>query len=107
MAVVFSENFTGFTAAGFAPTPGAGQLDSDVWIVTGLSDNPAPAFGATPTSLDFARGVFAGDPASAGVYASAGTTPTFGTALFYQPTGTEVKTTARSSPASRTPPAGH
>ena len=30
-------DFTGFTAAGFAPTPGPGQLDSDEWIALGWS----------------------------------------------------------------------
>jgi hypothetical protein len=50
-----------FTGAGFAPSPGAGQLDSNSWSVSGLSDGSL-AFGGTGTTGDFARG-----PASAGV----------------------------------------
>ena len=46
-ALIFSENFTGFTAAGFSPNPTAGQLDSDVWRVVGLSDIANPAYGFT------------------------------------------------------------
>lgn len=86
---IFQENFTGFTAAGFASTPGAGQLDSDVWIVTGFSDGANPAFGFTGTTGDFARGVINGDPSTGGVYATAASTPTYGSGLLYQPTGAE------------------
>lgn len=49
------EDFTGFAGAGFAPTPAAGQLDSDNWATTGWSEG-AIAFGDTQTSGDFARG---------------------------------------------------
>lgn len=86
---IFQENFTGFTAAGFASTPGAGQLDSDTWIVTGFSDGANPAFGFTGTSGDFARGVINGDPSTGGIYATAAATPTYGSGLLYQPTGAE------------------
>ncbi|MBL8555420.1 MAG: endonuclease/exonuclease/phosphatase family protein [Phenylobacterium sp.] len=86
----FQENFTGFTAAGFAPTPGAGQLDSDIWVVTGFSDGASPAFGFTGAAgTDFGRGVISGDPVTAGIYATAAGTPTFGAGLLYQPTGGE------------------
>ena len=85
---VFSANFNGFTAAGFAPMPTAAQLDSNVWRVTGLSDNINPAFGGTYTTGDFARGVIAGtaDPVSAGVYS-----PSANAALIVQPTSAEFE----------------
>ncbi|SOB87695.1 Calx-beta domain-containing protein [Sphingomonas guangdongensis] len=84
---IFAENFTGFTAAGFAPTPGVGQLDSDVWRVVGLSDNTNPAYGFTAATGDFARGTIAGtaDPLTAGVYS-----PSTNGALVVQPTGAEI-----------------
>ncbi len=60
-------DFTGFTGAGFAPSPAAGQLDSDSWRVTGLSDG-AGSFGGTHTSGDFARGPSTGGVTTGGVY---------------------------------------
>ncbi|PIY08127.1 MAG: hypothetical protein COZ18_13865 [Flexibacter sp. CG_4_10_14_3_um_filter_32_15] len=65
--IPFTENFTTFTGAGFAPTPAAGQLDSDVWKVTGLSDATG-TFGGTHDSGDFARGASAGGVSSGGIY---------------------------------------
>jgi hypothetical protein len=50
VAQVTPITFTGFTGAGFAPTPAAGQLDSDLWRVTGLSDG-AGTFGGTYVPL--------------------------------------------------------
>lgn len=61
-------DFTGFTAAGFAPAPAAGQLDSDDWRVTGMSDGSG-TFGGTHTTGDFARGVSAGNVTTGGIYA--------------------------------------
>ena len=86
-ALIFSENFTGFTAAGFSPNPTAGQLDSDVWRVVGLSDIANPSYGFTgPAGGDFGRGLIStGDPASAGVYS-----PTANNALILQATGAEL-----------------
>lgn len=67
--LIFSENFTGFTGGGFAPTPAAGQIDSDIWRVVGLSDIANPAYGFTATTGDFARGqITTNDPTTAGVY---------------------------------------
>ncbi|MET0258440.1 MAG: ExeM/NucH family extracellular endonuclease, partial [Methylobacterium sp.] len=89
MARIFQENFVGFTAAGFAPTPAAGQLDSDVWRVGGLSDSANPAYGFTATTGDFARGtIAANDPTTAGVYAP---TTGSGPALVVQPSGAEFE----------------
>lgn len=89
MARIFSEMFDTFTAAGFAPTPVTGQLDSDVWRVGGLSDTTTSPYGYTETlsTRDYARGTIgANDPTTAGVYAS---TTGSGPALVVQPTGAE------------------
>lgn len=61
-------DFTGFTGAGLAPSPAAGQLDSDTWRVLGLSDGDS-TFGGTHTSGDFARGSDADGVNTGGVYA--------------------------------------
>jgi hypothetical protein len=66
--VAVTEDFTGFTGTGFAPTPSAGQLDSDTWIVTGMSDGDL-SFGDTGTLGDYARGTSIGGVATGGVYA--------------------------------------
>lgn len=60
-------NFSGFDGSGFAPTPAAGQLDSDTWRVTGMSDG-AGTFGGTHTTGDFARGSSTGGVSTGGVY---------------------------------------
>ncbi|HEX8126552.1 MAG TPA: Calx-beta domain-containing protein [Allosphingosinicella sp.] len=84
---LLEEDFTGFTAAGFAPNPTAAQIDSDIWRVVGLSDVPNPAYGFTATTGDFARGTIGtNDPVTAGVYS-----PTSNPALILQPTGAEVE----------------
>ncbi len=44
-----------FAGTGFQPTPSAGQLNSNAWAMTGLSDGSL-AFGGTQNSGDFARG---------------------------------------------------
>lgn len=78
-------DFNSFNGTGFAPAPGAGQLDSDTFSVTGLEDG-ACAFGATCSTGDFARGVTTGPtPTTGGIYAfdlGAGNA-----ALGFQPTG--------------------
>jgi len=75
-SVFFREDFTGFTAAGFAPAPSAGQLDSTRWIVGGLSDGDL-AYGATGDTGDYARGTSNGTGGilSGGVYAFDFTSP--------------------------------
>ncbi len=60
-------DFTGFDGSGFAPNPAAGQLDSDIWRVTGLSDGDG-TFGGTYTTGDFARGSSSGGVSTGGVY---------------------------------------
>jgi predicted extracellular nuclease len=96
MPVIFQEDFTGFTAAGFAPTPGAGQLDSDLWKISGLSGNPNPEFGFTAVggdfTGDFARGIIGtNNPTTGGVYSlSSAASPTFGAGLVLQPGGSDV-----------------
>lgn len=61
-------DFTGFDGSGFAPSPAAGQLDSDIWRVTGMSDGDG-TFGGTHTTGDFARGSKSGGVSFGGVYA--------------------------------------
>ena len=65
---LFSEDFTGFTGSGFVPMPAAGQLDSDVFRVTGLQDGIGE-FGGTQTGNDFARGQSTGGVGGGGIYA--------------------------------------
>jgi len=84
---IFGENFTGFTGGGFAPVPAAGQIDSDIWRVVGLSDITNPAYGFTATTGDFARGtITTNDPTTAGVYSISGNA-----AMVLQPTGGELE----------------
>ncbi|MDJ0842948.1 ExeM/NucH family extracellular endonuclease [Crocosphaera sp.] len=63
----FVEDFNSFTGSGFSPNPNSGQLDSDIWIVTGFS-NGSLNFGDTVTSGDFARGSDDGGVSTGGVY---------------------------------------
>src|SRR5262245_21455812 len=87
MARLIEEHFDSFAASGFAPTPATGQLDSDVWRVSGFSDGTT-TYGGTFTTGDFARGVITtGDPTTAGVYAADVTGD--GRAFVVQPTGAE------------------
>ena len=57
-----------FEGIGFSPTPSQGQLDSDAWAVTGLSDGNLD-FGGSASSLDFINGISPGDTTSGGIYA--------------------------------------
>ncbi len=61
-------DFNGWRGAGFTPTPGFGQLDSDDWAITGLSTGNLN-FRGTQTSGDFARGVSTGGVSTGGLYA--------------------------------------
>ena len=64
----FTENFNTFTGLGLAPIPSLGQLDSDLWIISGLSDS-SMTYGDTRTSGDFARGQTSNPVTTGGVYA--------------------------------------
>ena len=86
-STVFETGFTGFTGTGFTPSPIAGQLDSDTWIIRGMSADTAPAFGATLTSTSFGRGSSSGGVSNAGIYAF--TVATGNTALGVQPTSAD------------------
>jgi predicted extracellular nuclease len=92
MPTIFSEDFSSFTGTGFASTPGAGQLDSDNWIVTGMSDSPNPVFGFSASTGDFARGIVGtSNPTTGGVYSSnAASNPTGSGALILQSGSADV-----------------
>jgi hypothetical protein len=62
-----TEDFTGFTGTGFDSAPSAGQLDSDTWRVTGVSD-PDIDFGGSSNTGDYARGASAGGVGAGGIY---------------------------------------
>ncbi len=67
---VIQYDFSDFTAAGFAPEPATGQLDSDEWIATrvlGLNFN----FGDTSANQDFANGPSVGGESEGGIWAFA------------------------------------
>jgi hypothetical protein len=82
-----SESFGTFTAAGFTATPGAGQLDSDIWRITGLSDGDT-SFGGSFTTGDYARGTSGGDVTDGGIYAfDVDNGPGVNRALGVQPSG--------------------
>jgi len=71
--ITFEETVTGvnnglFTAAGFAPTTTAGQLDSNAWSLTGFEDGAIP-FGGINSNPDFAHGLSTGGVTSGGIYA--------------------------------------
>lgn len=66
--IPFSENFDTFADAGFDSNPAAGQLDSDLWVVTGLSDGDG-TFGGSHIGGDFARGLSNGGVGTGGIYA--------------------------------------
>ncbi len=76
-----------FTGAGFLPTPGTGQLDSDAWEVLECSDGDIN-FGSTGTSGDYARGYSLGGETTGGIY-SFEVLPG-DTALGFQPSGADL-----------------
>ena len=88
---IYSEDFTGFNGSGFTANPSAGQLDSDFFRVTGLSDGNG-VFGGGHTANDFARGGSGGGVSTGGIYAfdiSNGAAVS-DTALGIQQTGTDL-----------------
>ena len=77
-SIFFREDFQGFTGAGFAPAPTAGQLDSTRWIVGGLSDGADLGYGDTAATADtdWTRGTSNGAGiVTGGVYAFDFTAP--------------------------------
>lgn len=81
-------DFTGFTGSGFTPAPAAGQLNSNTWIVTGMSDGAISPGGIAITG-DFARGSTTGGIGTGGLYSydDGGGTPG---AIWIQPTGGDM-----------------
>ena len=61
-------DFAGFTAAGFAPAPAAGQLDSNEWIARGVQALSLD-FGGTSAHADFANGISPGGELDGGLWA--------------------------------------
>jgi hypothetical protein len=57
-----------FQGTGFSPSPVVGQLNSNAWETTGMSEGSS-AFGATKTSGVFAKGVSEGEVVDGGFYA--------------------------------------
>jgi len=61
-------DFSGFQGQGITTTPSAGQLDSNDWRASGLSDGDTHLLG-NHTSGDYARGVSNGGVRTGGLYA--------------------------------------
>ena len=87
VGVTVVEDFNDFRGAGFSAAPSAGQLDSDTYRVTGLSDGDG-TFGGTHDTGDFARGTSAGGVTTGGIYAFETTTGDFAAGV--QPTGSDM-----------------
>lgn len=68
MDIIFGEDFQSFAGNGFSPTPAAGQLDSNIFRATGMSDGTV-LYGGTATTGDYARGQSSGGVTTGGVYA--------------------------------------
>ncbi|MFY8188146.1 MAG: beta strand repeat-containing protein, partial [Flavobacterium sp.] len=81
---LFSENFTNFNGSGFSPSPSDGQLDSDFWKITGLSDGDT-TFGSSSITGDYAKGSSDIEVTSGGIYSFI--TVSNNNVLGIQPTG--------------------
>ena len=66
--VIFTEDFDSFDGSGFQSNPTTGQLDSDFWSITGLSDGDL-AFGGTRTTGDYAKETDFDSVTGGGIYA--------------------------------------
>ena len=64
---IFAEDFDRYRGEGFQPDPIAGQLDSDFWSISGLSDGDLD-FGGSAISGDFARETSFGAVRTGGFY---------------------------------------
>ena len=85
--VAVVEDFNDFRGNGFSSSPSAGQLDSETYRVTGLSDGDG-TFGGTHTTGDFARGESTGGETTGGVYAFEISTDDYAAGV--QPTGSDM-----------------
>jgi hypothetical protein len=70
--ITFDVNLSGvnnnqFAAAGFAPSPSNGQLDSDAWA-SRVTSTDNFTFGDSPAGVNFARGNSNGNESTGGVY---------------------------------------
>lgn len=89
--ITFDATFTGVNSGvvagtGLTATPAPGQLDSDAWKITGLSDGTTN-FGGSYTSGDYAKGASTGGVTSGGLYSFE--TATGNSAFGVQPTSTD------------------
>lgn len=75
-----------FNGTGFTATPTSGQLDSDAWASTGMSDGTL-AFGGSMTSGDYAKETSTGGVVQGGFYAFEVASGNY--ALGVQPTGSD------------------
>ena len=66
-STVTGVNSGSFTGSGFTSNPNSGQLDTDAWATTGLSDG-AKNFGISNASGDHARGSNDGGVSTGGIY---------------------------------------
>ena len=97
MTLIFTETFDNYTGAGLAPaasqtTQSTGTLNSNVWLITGMSD-AQPGFGGTVGTGDYGRGNITTNPTTGGVYAA---TVGAGKGMAFQPTGTDFTEGANS-----------
>lgn len=79
-----------YAGSGFTTSPASGQLNSNAWATTGMSDG-ASAFGASSTTGDFARGSSSGGVTTGGFYAFETSTGNRGFGV--QPIGSDWGTT--------------
>ena len=61
-------DFSGFIGEGFSPNPSPGQLNSNYWVGTGMSDGDLN-YDSTITSGDWARGIRSNAVGTGGLYA--------------------------------------
>ncbi len=64
---IFWEDFDSFRGGGFQANPVAGQLDSDFWSISGLSDGDLD-FGRSETTGDYTRGTSFDAARTGGIY---------------------------------------
>ncbi len=97
MTLIFTETFDNYTGSGLAPaasqtTQSTGTLNSNVWLITGMSD-AQPGYGGTAGTGDYGRGNITTNPTTGGVYAA---TVGSGKGMAFQSTGTDFTEGANS-----------